>query len=188
MNQDQDRFPVDDRTERLISRALDGELRDDERRELDAILKRDAAARALYHDYRSNDEAAAAALRLDFERSTAAANTSRPRGLWLATAGSVLAAAAVLALFIDLGSQGGGGSAGAGRGTPAVRTDASRPLGPRAPMLDVADFRPIDYTPRERHQRLYRDVIGVQADDPDVIYIFERNTRSTESVPVRGDF
>jgi len=172
---------VSERTERLICRALDGETTPDEQRELDAILLRDAAARALYHDYRRNDACAAQALHRDFERAMTAAYPRHRRGLWLATAGAVLAAAAVIALslFPQLFS--------AGAPNRIVKWDPSNDPG-WLPAVQTVDYKNVDYTPRQRHQRVTRDLIGVQGEDPNTIYIFERNTRSTEIVPVRGDF
>ncbi len=53
---------VDQRTERLIVRRLDGELSEDERAELDRTLLRCPEARALLEEYQRIDGAAVAAL------------------------------------------------------------------------------------------------------------------------------
>jgi anti-sigma factor RsiW len=55
-------FDVDERTERLIVRRLDGELSDEEALELDRELLRSPRARELLEEYKRIDGAAAAAL------------------------------------------------------------------------------------------------------------------------------
>lgn len=92
---------VDERMELQISRYLDGALSPAERGELEQALRSDAAARALFDEYASNDAAALEALRTVVVSSPRPSRFARPRiiRLWGSVAG-VMAAAAAVALFV----------------------------------------------------------------------------------------
>jgi len=179
---DQTTPPADDRAERLICRSIDGEITAEEQIELDAILAGDADARALYDEYCGNDRAAAAALICEFDGARTA-DTVRPRrGLWLATAGAVLTAAAVLALsFVP--------QLWSGNSNRFAETNPSRPskASPVMQSPTYVDYRDGNGLPLHRQRDLHRDVIGIPASDGRTIYIFERNMQSTHVAPLAGD-
>jgi len=92
-------YHMDERLERLIVRCLDGEATPAEIAELNNLRSTDAAVRALWDEYAANDENARAALGSVLIRPTPAVAPLRARrGLWLATAAGVLAAAAAIGL------------------------------------------------------------------------------------------
>src|SRR5262249_24980350 len=150
-------FQVDERTERLICRSLDGALCGEEQVELDAILSRDAAARAMFDDYAGNDRAVASALKWDFETVNTVVARRPARGWWLAVAGAGLAAAAVVALSFVAG----------------LLPDRGRPTGIRTTPTMVAPTL-IDYRDgggqMQRVRDLNRDVIGIPGRDGNTIY------------------
>lgn len=181
---------VDERTELLICRSLDGELTAGERAELEGILQTDPAARQLLEEYGRVDDLAVRALRRDFESAKTVVAVGRFRGIRLAAAGAVLTAAAVVALSFlpNLWSVGSGGGPSPNRPVavqPMIRQGA--PGGPQ----QFVDYREEDYLPHRRQRDVIRDVIGVRGKNEknqDVIYIFERNTQSTRITPLSGDF
>ncbi|HVP13431.1 MAG TPA: hypothetical protein VMV94_19820 [Phycisphaerae bacterium] len=192
---------VDERTERLICRLLDGEISFEDRAELDDTLACNPAARLLLEEYRRIDAQAATALRGDFRGVTTAVAPGRRSGLWLATAGGLLAAAAVVALSFlpDLWS----GPAKTERTGPvqiAGRTDGAivppsgnlspypagsgfQPSGPR-----FADYRNLDQRPVLRSRDVQREWIGIPSADMKTIIIIERKAQTTKITPITGDF
>jgi hypothetical protein len=194
-------FGVDERTERLICRLLDGEIAFEERAELDGVLAGNPAAQALLDEYRRMDARAADALRFDFHSATTAAAPRRRSGLWLATAGGLLAAAAVIALsfLADLWS-------GTIKPNPlppipmAAGTDAGivppgQDPGPQLAGNGVgragpqfAEYRNVDQRPVRRLRDVQRDWIGIPSADMKTILIIERKAQSTRITPISGDF
>ena len=176
---------LDERVERLICRSLDGEITADEQAEFDTILASDPEALALFVDYRRNDFAAAQALQRE-ARNAMTAVVARPRrGLWLATAGAVLSAAAVVVFsFVShlLTS-----------GTAITSNDSTKPgIMRSSPVIEQPTYvdynNAADYMPLHRQRNLQRDLIGIPGPNKDVIYILERNVRSTRLTPISGDF
>ncbi len=173
-----------ERLERLICRRLDRELSAAEQVELDAALAANPTAQALFDDYAANDALAARVLQRDVENAMAVGAGNR-RGLWLAAAGAVLAAAAIVAFSImphgfDNGPAPSAQRAGA-RAPAAVR---------HGPSPQFVDYRETDLRPQRRERRAWRDFIGIRnrKSDANVIYILERNRRSDRITPVSGDF
>lgn len=180
---------VDERTELLICRSLDGELTGDEFVELEGLLRMNPAARRLREEYSRIDALSVQALRRDFESSKTAAAGDRRRGIRLAAAGAVLTAAAVVALsFLPNLWTAGVWNRAADKGPMAVQPSVGAgPSGPR----QFIDYRDTDYVPSQRRRDVYRDLIGVRGKNEknqDVIYIFERNTQATRITPISGDF
>jgi len=171
------------RVERLICRLLDGEISAEQRAELDAILARDADARAMFMEYRRNDVLARSALRRDMAGARTAVVARRGRrGLWLATVGGVLAAAAVIALsFLPELWR-----AAPGQGQPMV--ERGERAAPMYQQPTFVDYRNLDYRPERRQSEILRDVIGIQGENKNVIYLLERNTRATRITPISGEF
>lgn len=177
-------FPdLPERTERLLSRALDGELTADERVELDGILSANTAARALFEDYGAIDALASAALKRDFSRNIASASHRRSyRGWWIGVGGGLLAAAAVVALSV-LTSLPHAAPPGEGR-SPIARSPARAPMGIQPQFVDYRDG---DLSPTNRQINLHRDLIGIRSADQNKIYIIERARQSTNLRPISGD-
>ncbi|HKQ46978.1 MAG TPA: hypothetical protein VJZ71_02785 [Phycisphaerae bacterium] len=185
---------VDEPTERLICRSIDGELTADERAELTEILRTNAAARRLLDEYTEIDRLAIRAIRRDLESAKTVA-AGRFRGIRLAAAGAVFTAAAVIALSFlpNLWT-------GATLLTPAGPIAVQSQIGHGRPQISPADmgrtgqfvdYREYDSLPQQRRQDVYRDLIGVRGKNnknQDVIYIFERNTQATKITPISGDF
>lgn len=190
-----DKNPMDsvsERAELLICRRLDGEISPDDARELETILAREPAARAMLADYEQIDHLAVSALKNDACNAKTAVAPRRIGGFRLAAAGAVLTAAAVVALsFVpDLWR--------APSGHPQVAMDRGATDSPRMdlPATDrfapqFVDYRDMNYLPARRQQDVLRDVIGVpgkNAKNQDVIFIFERNSEATRIIPISGDF
>jgi hypothetical protein len=190
-------FGVDERTERLISRLLDGEITSEEQAELDGTLAGNPAAQALLHEYRRIDARAAEALRCDFYGVTTTVAPRRRSGLWLATAGGLLAAAAVVAFSFlpDLWS-GRTGSGEPSRSVPMVMRDPGPPVDASAgmdrngfvPPAQFADYRNADQRPVRRLRDVQRDWIGIPSADGKTIFFIERKTQTTKLTPISGDF
>lgn len=201
-------FEGDERTERLICRLLDGEITADQRAELDAILARNAEARSLLKEYGEIDARAAEALRHDLCRAATAVAPRGRRGLWLATAGGLVAAAAVIvfSLLPDLWT---GGTWPGGSGLPMGANDNGDAIArsgngfdqqatPRFPGSSQAgrgqmaqqfvDYGGLDQRPAQRSRDLQRDWVGIPTADPDTIIIIQRDRRTTRITPISGDF
>ena len=170
---------IDERIERLICRRLDGEAGAAELAELDAALAASPAAGRLFDEYRRNDLVASASLRADFDGAAAATAASRRHGLWLATAGVLLGAAAIFALsFVSH----------LARSTPLAENSASHGKAVIQHPTYVDYNMAGDMRPLERQQVLHRDLIGIPGPNKNTIYILERNVQSTRVAPISGDF
>lgn len=175
-------YGVDEHVERLISRHLDGEITPTEQAELDRILVKEPAARVMLDEYRQNDLFAARALRTDLDQASAAPVRHASRRLWLVATGAVLTAAAVIALsFLPIFNP--PRNQVANNKAPALNRVQRPAISPR-----FVDYRNVDLYPRRQFSDVHRDLIGIRGPDPNVIYLFERETQSTKVVPVSGDF
>jgi len=80
------RLMIDERTEQLVTRKLDGELTGAESHELNKLLIRSPQARALMEEYERADALAGEALRAAFEREASpddrAAQLARAAASW----------------------------------------------------------------------------------------------------------
>lgn len=185
---------VDERTELLINRYLDGALSDADQAELHAILGRDAAARAMLEQYDRNDALAAQALRRGVESTMTAAAPRQRRGLWLATVASGLAAAAVFVMSIspqfkyvqstphrtvENGME--------IEFAPPQEYTINPPIEIKQVPARLVDYRDDDLTPKRRQQKTDRELIGVRGDDGR-LYIIERNVKSTRVAPMAGEY
>lgn len=176
---------IDERVEVLICRSLDGEATVQEQAELDAILARSVSARTIFDEYRRHDIAAATALKLDFDIAKTVVVARPRRGLWLATAGVALGAAAVFAMsFLSSLLTGGGASQ-----PIQVTGNQTRRVAPTIQEPTYVDYNGADdLGPLQRERTLHRDLIGIPGSDRNTIYILERNVRSTRVAPISGDF
>ena len=186
-------FEVDERTELLINRYLDGALSDADQAELHAILGRDAAARAMLEQYDRNDALAAQALRRGVESTMTATAPRHRRGLWLATVASGLAAAAVFVFSIAPRLQYSPVTPDQTEknGTPIIFVPQPEytfePVKIDKVPARLVDYRDDDLMPKRRQQMTDRDLIGVRGDDGR-LYIIERNVKSTRVAPMAGEF
>jgi hypothetical protein len=184
---------IDERIERLICRRLDQEITPAEVAELDDALRRDPRARDLFEEYRAIDFIAADALRRDSARPTGPAGRPGFQGWRRAAAGGLLAAAAVVAFSFlpDLWNS--------STVDPAGPAAVSAIVSPRPRTIERAPRRPnllsppayqevVGYPPLQRLRNLHRDLIGIRGPNDNVIYILERDARSTRITPVSGDF
>jgi len=203
--------PGDERIERLISRALDGELGEDDRWEFEALIRTNPDARALFESYERVDALASASLAADFDGGAGRAHHDASgngqstfeyptaarsafgwrRQLRVGIAAAVLAAAAMIVVA----------SLPMSRVTSLFSSDGDRSVAktgngqhdwPKAPATGNGAPMFVDYqTPVHQPQRIrddvFRDVIGVQGDDPNVIIILERQTRAARVETVSGD-
>ena len=164
---------VDERTERLIVRSLDGEVSPQEQAELRRVLARDGAARTLWQEYRSNDAMAAAAI----ERLIVGPATARPGSQgwrraatwlgWGAAAAVVLLLLWPLGHFGDAGDSGGtvhDGVAGVGSSQLAEPADSDRDRG------------------RDRH-----DYFGILDERNGDLYLFQPNQVDWRVVTASGE-
>lgn len=196
-------FEGDERTERLICRLLDGEITADQRAELDAILARDAEARSLLKEYGEIDARAAEALRHDLCRTATAVAFGGRRGLWLATAGGLVAAAAVIAFsFLPDSWTGKAGWAPGvnGQGDQLVQghngfesSAMARFRGLREDRVGQATPQFVEYgysdeRPAHRSRDLRQDWLGIPTADPNTIIVIQRDHRTTRITPISGDF
>ena len=165
---------VDERTERLIVRSLDGEASPQEQEELRRVLARDAAAKALWHEYRSNDAMAAGAIeQLIIGPATARTGSQgwRRAATWL---GWGAAAAVVLLLLWPLGRFGPNGLSGGG-----TVHDGVAGVGP-SQLVDPAGSDP----GRGRDRRDYFGILDERNGD---LYLFQRNQVDWRVVTASGE-
>ena len=183
---------VNERTELLINRRLDGRITPDESLELDKALIRTPAARDLLADYERIDAAAAAGLRaaIGFGGTTALAtrfeNAAPPRSRatpWRSLAG--LAAGFVLAVTL------------AGLPARLTRPEAASSIRPDVnlaqPEAPRAGFRPVavqtgPHGARTQLNSLDREVIGVFDERSGSVYLLEIDRSRSQVVPVRANY
>lgn len=186
-------YGVSEEAERLICRSLDGEITVAQRARLDQILAESPEAMALLSEYEKTDAVAVSAMRREMAAQSihrqqlalqaAVIPFSRKIRPWLVgTAGAILTAAAVVAIsFINTPSP---------KELPIALNESPGRQAVELPKVatDLVDYRDVDHQPREKWGNVYRDLIGIRGSNPNVIYVIERQTESTKSVPVSSDF
>ena len=188
---------IDERTEQLITRKLDGELTEGESHDLNKLLIRSPQVRALMEEYERADALAGEALRAAFEREAspddraaqlAPAAASRRR--WRAPPrGITMAAAAALAVIV------GGGLAHWLMPPDMLTPSDPARVGPYQPPV-VAGAAPVEDNsvtvviegPRVRDQRVVRDVFGVFDEETQSVYLLEASRTRTNVVPVSANY
>jgi len=176
----------DERTELLINRRLDGELSEQESLELDKLLIRDPAARALMEEYARIDAEAGRALQtvviapastVQAEQVSAWAS-ARPH--WWQSFGLVAAVAAAITLGVLL-SQRAGGLRG-GEISPSPVAERPSAPGPQSENL---------WTVGERSRppvNIERDVIGVWDRQSGSLYLLEADRAQSPIEPVNFNY
>lgn len=180
---------IDDRTEQLINRRLDGALSDAESLELDRLLIRSPEARTLLEDYQRMDGLAVEAMQSVFQESRIDASF-RPGTLHrIPPAGAgkrwnlamALAVAAMIALVLA-------GLPSKWRQLHEVEPQlADQPTLPAVRMGDPAYVNaPVDeiHGTRDQRQHITRNLIGLMDDKGEGIYFLEVQRKDTTVTPV----
>jgi anti-sigma factor RsiW len=205
----------DERIELLISRALDGELAGDDRAEFESLLRTNPDAQALFESYENIDATASSALHADFAgharyndaqhatghngRSIQKFSANAPlqpngigRQLRVGVGAALLAAAAVIVIAsLPISQLSTWFSPSGNRQSISMSNNGQREWPPApergsgAPML--VDYQTPVYQPQRMRGDVFRDLIGVQGDDPNVIIFLERQTRAARVETVSGD-
>jgi hypothetical protein len=182
---------IDERTEQLINRKLDGELSDQESLELDKLLIRNPQVRALLEEYARMDEQAGEVIRaVACEPVTRIGPqdvlswTSAPRHQWWYSFGLVSGVAAAITLAVLLSQR-----------TSTLRV--SRPSSLQLSHTPSQDADPLagqlDYVwnvegPRRETVNLDRDVIGVWDGESGSLYLLEADSTRSFVEPVRVNY
>ena len=183
---------IDERTEVLINRRLDGELMEDEALELNKRLIRSPEARHLFEEYERMDSAAADALHSFLstenpaqpERNIAAIVEHRGWASRLGIGIRAVAAALLLATMIHVPASWRTGSPV----TDPSRPDGSIPMSAAAAPMTLASDPLAVEGPREETQRLHRNVVGVWDEETQSVYVLELDQRAQRVVPVTRNF
>jgi anti-sigma factor RsiW len=192
---------VDERTELLINRKLDGELRDGELLELNRLLIRSPEARRMLEDYERNDRMAAAALQTALAECPAvrpprgAAATAqraagmarrRRRAIRLGRLAPIVGLAAAVALVFMTAPE-----------TPRSATIRQAEVR-QATLGSFVDPAPVNVVPvaaampavselmdgpRRERQRLLRDLVGVVDPETRSIYFLQVDSTHTTVEP-----
>jgi len=178
---------VDERTERLIVRQLDGELTPSEQDELNQILLRSAAARRMLNDYQQNDRLATDVIgavaegRWPSAAEPIRAGRSSVRWIWgTLAAGLAAAAAIVIALSLPRTVE-PVGQAGA-LSQPGPVAEADRPDFPADQLIYTSTE-----VPHHGERWVNRNYIGVLDESKDLLFIMEVDRTRTIRMPVAGD-
>ncbi len=184
---------IDERTEQLINRKLDGELSEEESLELNKLLIRDPRARALMEEYARMDEQAGQLIRAVVRQPVARIGpgevsswASGPRHQWWYSFGLVSAVAAAITLAVLLSQR----AAMLGNETPSSLQQmsldsAQADTSAARPQLDCAWN--ID-GPRRETLNLDRDVIGVWDRESGSLYILEADSTQSLVEPVKVNY
>jgi len=175
---------IDQKTERLINRKLDGELTESESLELNKALIRSPNARALFEDYQETDVLASdALLALLSDRRASSRSDEMPvlprRRPPLVCNGLGVAVAAVLVVMI------GGWPPGGHVPTPQAAGPSTDPGPAVASLLPgiLSPSKEVINGPRRQNQSIQREVIGVFDQETQSIYFLERDHIQTTTVP-----
>lgn len=190
---------IDERTEILINRRLDGELTPDESLELDKRLIRDPQARTLLAELRNDDRAVADALNSFAneinERRSPISDELPPRRLpwYFRLAGPMAIAASVAMMFMFLQQP---------TPTPSPTPDdaviaADQPVPVETTVAEVSPLRPVAKMtedgilladPHLRDVGLQRDILGVMDEQNQQLYLLELERSREKVVPVRMSY
>lgn len=180
---------IDERTEQLINRKLDGELTDGESLELDKLLIRDPQARVMLEQLVRIDTQAGEVLRAVTSASVAAASAvevaawAPRRQHWWQSLGLVTAVAATITLTVLLSQR-------------ALLLEGQTPVSPQsvsAPQVVSASGAPRESEwniqgPRRETLDVDRDVIGVWDRQSGSLYLIEANSTRSLVEPVKVNY
>ena len=170
---------IDERTEQLINRRLDGELLPGEQLELDKRLIRSPEARAMLEDYQRFDVMARESLEAVSSVSSAKESLAQP--VWHRRLAGVtrtaIAAAVVLAVFSSTWLAPRSNR----KATTAPPMVAALPIAPRPPLTSIEG-------PRHEKQRVHKDVLGVVDQETQNVYVLEMDQQQTTAIPVSMNY
>jgi len=176
---------IDERTEQLINRRLDGELTSDEQLELNKRLIRSPEARALIEDYQKMDALAHATLD-NFSQKSELASDVQPRSRFIFFAGgSAIAAAFILVGFLSISLL--------PLNNPQKAVVANNPqveptMIAALPMTrDISRMLSIE-GPRHEREQVHKDVLGVFDQETQSVYLLEMDQQQTTVVPVSMNY
>jgi anti-sigma factor RsiW len=188
---------IDERTERLINRKLDGEITPDEELELNKILIRSPATRALLERSAGYDELARAALRQELGEYTPprlevvaggalpVPRVARRRSWWSGVSGGALAACLVLIASVwQPALRPGGNRDGA---APHLAGNVALAEPPRVGGDEMQTLPEYLEVPRRQRQAVDRSFIGVYDKRTNRYFVLEVRHVRTQTTVVKGD-
>lgn len=184
---------IDERTEHLITRKLDGELADAESLELNKLLIRDPQARALLEEHARQEQRAGEAIRAlvsVWARGSMAAEVAAwvpSRRRWWYSLAAISAVAAAFTLAVLLWQRPAAAPDGEAMPTDSLVSsgppDAVEPLHPADP-----GYMPVVEHPRRETDNLEREVIGVWDRQSRSLYLLEADRTDLLVEPVRFNY
>lgn len=183
---------IDERTEQLMNRRLDGEITAVESLELDKLLIRDPHARRLMDEYARLDALAGEAIRSAVNTQAAptvptagaTAGWRVPQRQWWYSFGLVSAVAAAITLAVLLSQRAATIGLTGRAGQVALHEPADTA---RDPGRAVDYIRHVD-GPRRETLNLDRDVIGVWDHHTGSLYLLEADTTRSRIEPVKANY
>lgn len=175
---------VDERTERLIVRLLDGELRPAEQDELNRTLLRSAEARRLLSEYQENDRLATDVIEAAVEGTWAGglpARHVRRVGLWAGVTTGLAAAAAIAIIVAILSQRPSPGPIPMPGPAPEMAQSEQPIIGP-----DRLRYSSMDW-PYQGQRRIDRHYIAVLDETGESMLLFEVDRTRTVRLPLAGD-
>jgi len=199
---------IDERTERLINRKLDGELTESEALELDKLLIRSPEAQALLAEYQGNDALSSEALQSAADGDGAGDDASQPwlraerssrrRWRYYLAAASAIAAAIVLAVTLEYGPVEKQPTQPIVKQPPAIKNVQVQDDKPvtvnRVPMIACAGtfekLKPVEVIdgPRQQREQTMREVLGVYDQETQSVYLLEMDRTRQTIVPVSMNY
>lgn len=192
---------IDERTEQLINRRLDGELREGETLELDKALIRSPEARAMDEELQAIDVWAGQTLHtlLDEPRLSPEqlrSITTKPRRNWHRLAQYGLSAAAAVLFLIASAPLLPRAKLPSGTQSPVPGHDpyvaSAVPTSPQIlisnPNAEPSDLAGVVTGPREYQKQIDQDVIGVFDPDTQSVYLLELETAHNRVRSMRANY
>jgi len=194
---------IDDRTEQLVNRKLDGELTEAESLELDKRLIRSPEARTLLEEYQRIDSLGAEAMGQALADPQYSLNSPKP---WLKATFApthrwgryfrmVTAVAAIIVMAVVIKpfipnqqiTEPMADPTVLKQDPPVVMPDQSAMA---ADSTRMEKLRPIEviHGPRQQRERILRDVFGVYDPQTDSVYFLEADQMQKTAVPVSAEY
>ncbi|MHC4445390.1 MAG: anti-sigma factor family protein [Planctomycetota bacterium] len=189
---------IDERTERLINRKLDGELTETESLELDKLLIRSPQAQALLEEYQQNDTMTAEALQSALSETdtskqitTKWADSAQPKKIWwrYLTAASAIAAVIVFAVVIKNNPI----KQHTPQPTGHIPAQINTKVGDSATIVDADGTQKLTPVliiegPRRQKEQIMRDLLGVYDQETNSVYLLEADQTQQTIVPVSSSY
>lgn len=171
---------IDERTEHLINRQIDGELTSDEQLELNKRLIRSPEARAMSEEYQQFDTLAREALHGFCQKSRTEPEIKHQSRFTTLTRGSALAAAVILFAFMSMWLF-------PSKQQQAVKLDNGTMIASLPIVKEIAQLASIE-GPRHERERVQKDLIGVFDRETQSVYLLEMDQQQTTVVPVSMNY